>query len=237
MCIEIVPFTNGAAGRERRRRITAAVAAGLFIVLWSVCVYAEVSFREISDHVLRLHVLANSDSPEDQALKLKVRDRVLAETELLLADCDTRQAAESCVIDHIDQLSAAAVSCVAEEGYAYPVAVRMENIYFPTRSYEGGSLPAGVYKALRVEIGEAQGQNWWCVLFPQLCFVNATVPEATPAPATATPKPALKPTPTPQPTEPPVSVDTDSVTLRFKFIDLFQKTKNEIKSIWTWITG
>lgn len=227
MSIEIIPFPyeNG-VGKNRRRKIIAAVAAGLFIVLWSLCVYAEMTFRDISDNVLRLHVLANSDSQQDQALKLKVRDCVLEETNLILENCESRSEAEMRIEENMDRLSRVAVACIARQGYDYPVTVRMENIYFPTRSYEGGSLPAGVYKALRVEIGQAQGKNWWCVLFPQLCFINASVPEGSPSPA-------QKPSPTPE----PVKVQTESVTLRFKIIDIFQKTKHEIKSVWSWIVG
>ena len=226
MSVEIVPFPYMVnVKKERRRKIIAAVAAGIFIVLWSVCVYSEMAFREISDNVLRLHVLANSDSQQDQALKLKVRDCVLEETNLILQDCANRTEAEARIASNMKRLSQVAVQCVAEEGYDYPVTVRMEDIYFPTRTYEGGSLPAGVYKALRVEIGKAEGQNWWCVLFPQLCFINASVPD--------------KPSPTqePAPTREPVTVQTQSVTLRFKLIDIFQKTKHEIKSIWTWFAG
>ena len=227
MAAEIVPFPYiETIRRERKRKVIAAIAAGLFMILWSVCVYSEMAFREISDNVLRLHVLANSDSEQDQALKLKVRDCILEETTLLLQGCENRAEAESCIEANMHKLSQAAAACVTMEGYTYPVTVRMEDIYFPTRTYEGGSLPAGVYKALRVEIGKAEGQNWWCVLFPQLCFINASVPTAKP---TATPKPA--------PTQTPVTVETNAVTLRFKLIDVFQKTKHEIKSIWTWLAG
>ncbi len=228
MTVEIIPFPNMTPKKEKSRRVIAAIAAGLFMVLWSLCVYSEMAFRDISDNVLRLHVLANSDSKEDQALKLKVRDCVLAETNLILNDCQSRRDAEERIAGSVEALSRAAQKCITAEGYSYPVAVRMENIYFPTRNYEGGSLPAGVYKALRVEIGEAAGKNWWCVLFPQLCFVNAAVPKETVA---------SKPTESPQPTQAPVSIQTGSVTLRFRLIDIFQKTKQEIKSVWAWIVG
>ncbi len=227
MSIEIIPFSYAQEAKQKRmKKIIAAVAAGIFILLWSFCVYSEMAFRDISDNVLRLHVLANSDSEQDQTLKLKVRDRVLAETNLILENCETRQDAENSIAENMDRLSQVAVNCVWENGYDYPVTVRMENIYFPTRTYEGGSLPAGVYKALRVEIGKAEGKNWWCVLFPQLCFINAKVPE--PSPSTL---------PSPSPTPAPVTVQTQSVTLRFRLIDIFQKTKHEIKSVWSWIVG
>ncbi len=227
MEIEIVPFPCVEQKKERRKKIAATVVACVFTVIWSLCVYSEMEFREISRDVLRLHVLANSDSVADQTLKLKVRDRVLAVSEDLLADCATKAEARQCVATNMEQLSQAAADCIAEEGYAYPVTVRLEEVYFPTRDYEGGSLPAGVYQALRVEIGEAAGKNWWCVLFPKLCFMNAQVPENTPgaeASATATP------------VKIPENVETNRVTVKFKFIDIFQKTKQEIKSFWAWIT-
>ena len=107
----------------------------------------------LSEKVVRLHVLANSDSQEDQELKLRVRDRVLAETEALLeASADRKEAEE-----------------IAESGYDYPVSVRLEETAFPTRTYDGFTLPAGEYLALRVLIGASEGQNWWCVVFPPLC--------------------------------------------------------------------
>jgi stage II sporulation protein R len=205
----------------------ATVAACIFVVVWSFCVYSEKEFRGISEEVLRLHVLANSDSAADQALKLKVRDCVLAASETLLSDCKTREEAKARIAENTEVLSRAAAVCIGEEGYDYPVSVRLEEVYFPTRDYEGGSLPAGVYQALRVEIGEAAGRNWWCVLFPKLCFVNARVPENTAAPeAEATETPVRL----------PEKVETNRVTVRFKVIDLFQKTKQEIKSFWAWFT-
>lgn len=225
MEIEIIPFPCLEQKKERRRKIVATVAVCIFTVLWSLCVYSEMAFREISGEVLRLHVLANSDSAADQNLKLKVRDRILTVSEELLSDCATKADARDCVAMNIEQLSQAAADCIREEGYTYPVTVRLEEVYFPTRDYDSGSLPAGVYQALRVEIGEAAGKNWWCVLFPKLCFVNAQVPENTPA-AEATQSSA----------ELPENVETNRVTVKFKVIDIFQKTKREIKSFWAWIT-
>lgn len=222
MEMEIVPFPCLEQKKERRKKIAATAAACIFMVIWSLCVYSEMEFRGISREVLRLHVLANSDSVADQTLKLKVRDRVLAVSEDLLADCATKAEARQCVAANMEKLSQAAADCIAEEGYAYPVAVRLEEVYFPTRDYESGSLPAGVYQALRVEIGAAAGKNWWCVLFPRLCFVNAQVPEKVPV-STAAP-------------EVPETVETNRVTVRFKLVDIFQKTKQEIKSFWAWIT-
>ena len=123
----------------------------------------------LSEKVVRLHVLANSDSQEDQELKLRVRDRVLAETEALLEASADRKDAEQRLTAALPELERLAAEEIAESGYDYPVSVRLEETAFPTRTYDGFTLPAGEYLALRVLIGAAEGQNWWCVVFPPLC--------------------------------------------------------------------
>ena len=123
----------------------------------------------LSEKVVRLHVLANSDSQEDQELKLRVRDRVLAETEALLEASADRKDAEQRLTAAVPELERLAAEEIAESGYDYPVSVRLEETAFPTRTYDGFTLPAGEYLALRVLIGAAEGQNWWCVVFPPLC--------------------------------------------------------------------
>ena len=123
----------------------------------------------LAEKVVRLHVLANSDSQEDQALKLQVRDRVLALAETALTQAPDREHARAVLAAALPELKAAAEEEIAANGYAYPVTVRLENAQFPTRTYDGFSLPAGQYLALRVLIGEAKGKNWWCVVFPPLC--------------------------------------------------------------------
>ena len=123
----------------------------------------------LSEKVVRLHVLANSDSQEDQELKLRVRDRLLAETEALLEASADRKDAEQRLTAALPELERLAAEEIAESGYDYPVSVRLEETAFPTRTYDGFTLPAGEYLALRVLIGAAEGQNWWCVVFPTLC--------------------------------------------------------------------
>jgi len=134
--------------------------------------------QELSDKVVRLHVLANSDSEEDQALKLKVRDRLLAYTEPLLEGAADRREAESLLRGQLLELERIAREEILAQGYDYGVTVQLEDTMFPTREYEGFTLPAGKYLALRVLIGEGAGQNWWCVVFPPLCAAAAAdVPE------------------------------------------------------------
>ena len=132
---------------------------------------------QLAEKVVRLHVLANSDTPEDQALKLQVRDRVLEEATLILEASATRTEAEARIRGSILELERLAQETVREAGYDYPVTAELAEVPFPTREYEGFTLPAGEYLALRILIGEAAGQNWWCVVYPPLCTAaSAEVP-------------------------------------------------------------
>ena len=129
----------------------------------------------LADQVIRLHVLANSDSAEDQALKLRVRDRVLAEAETCLTPGITREETEELLRAHLYDLAAAGAEAVGAAGCDYPVTASLvHNYWFPTKSYTDFALPAGQYTALRIEIGEGAGQNWWCVVFPPLCLGSVT---------------------------------------------------------------
>ena len=130
--------------------------------------------REVYDTVVRLHVLANSDTEEDQALKLQVRDGVLEAAAPLVEGCTTQAEAVEALTAHLTELEAAASAVISSEGYDYPVTVLLGEEDYPTRTYESCAFPAGTYVSLRVCIGEAEGQNWWCCLFPPLCLSAAT---------------------------------------------------------------
>ena len=133
--------------------------------------------EDISNRVLRLHVLANSDSTADQALKLKVRDRILAESVGMFDSLTDKDEAEAAVKAGMPKLQAAAQDEVKKQGYDYPVQVELTNMYFTTRQYNEVTLPAGDYDALRVTIGKAEGHNWWCVIFPPMCLPAAEEPK------------------------------------------------------------
>ncbi len=133
--------------------------------------------REVYDTVVRLHVLANSDSEADQALKLKVRDAVLEVSAPLVEDCTTQAEAVEALTAHLTELESAARTVISSEGYDYPVTVRLGEEVYPTRAYESCAFPAGTYVSLRVLIGSGEGQNWWCCLFPPLCLSAATAKE------------------------------------------------------------
>lgn len=135
---------------------------------------------DLAGRVIRLHVIANSDHPADQALKLQVRDRILECAAASYEPGDDMQMACRRLSGQLDVLQRVGEQVVREQGYAYPVRVTLGSSRFPTKQYENFALPAGEYTALRVVIGEGAGENWWCVAFPPLCLgsVTQTVDEA-----------------------------------------------------------
>ena len=147
----------------------------LAVVLMMLCTITGFAGQceTISDRVLRLHVLANSDSQEDQALKLKVRDKVLECSAYMLDDAQDLNQAEALTEQNLQDIQKVAQEEVYRQGYDYPVKVELTTMHFNTRVYETVTLPAGEYDALRVSIGEAQGHNWWCVMFPPMCLPAA----------------------------------------------------------------
>lgn len=187
-----------------------AVAAGSWLVQEQ---------KELADSVIRFHVIANSDSQEDQALKLAVRDRVLEKAESLYPEGATLDQAQAALEGHLSTLSAAGRAVVEEQGYDYPVTAVLEDCWFPTKEYEGFALPAGNYTALRVTIGEGKGQNWWCVAFPPLCLgaASETVDQALEAGHFTSDQGAL------------VTGDGESYVLKFKAMELLGEIQGFFK--------
>ena len=148
-----------------------ALACGLIltIVFSAAASLLEKERGGLSDKLLRLHVVANSDSPEDQALKLDVRDEILSFATGILEDGDDITSATEKLTGSVGDIELAARKKVRELGYDYSVRAELGRSYFPTRSYGDFSLPSGSYDALRIIIGEGGGENWWCVVFPPLC--------------------------------------------------------------------
>ncbi len=136
--------------------------------------YAETVSSGISDSVFRLHVIANSDSEEDQALKFKVRDSLINYMSEISKNVDSKEEIIKLVNEHKNEFYNIAINTIKDNGYDYDVNINVGNFSFPTKVYGDISLPSGYYDALRVEIGEAKGQNWWCVMFPPLCFVDVS---------------------------------------------------------------
>ena len=134
--------------------------------------YATSVSQGLAENIFRLHILANSDSDEDQALKLKVRDEIIEYMKTLSEGMSDKQAVIELSKDHTADFIEIAKKVIHENGYDYAVNIEIGNFYFPTKYYGNISLPAGYYDALKIEIGEANGHNWWCSLFPPLCFVG-----------------------------------------------------------------
>lgn len=154
----------------------------VILLIFLLCLYVFISANgyvsavseDLSQAVFRLHVIANSDTDEDQQLKLKVRDKLLEYMNTICANCTTKAEAISIAKEHKEDFQNIAEKTIKENGFDYPVKININNFYFPTKNYGDISLPAGYYDALRVEIGNASGQNWWCVMFPSLCFVDVS---------------------------------------------------------------
>jgi len=134
--------------------------------------------QDLSDRLIRLHVLAHSDDEFDQDLKYLVRDEVRAVVEPLVSTSSNREAAEAEIIAHLDAINRVAEDTLLATGQHRPVRAVLTRESSPTRAYDAFILPAGFYTALRIEIGEAEGQNWWCVVFPPLCL-EAAISEST----------------------------------------------------------
>lgn len=148
--------------------LTVTILIGLLTIL---PVHRE---SNIYDNVLRLHVIANSDSDADQSLKLLVRDSILLDAKELLQDVSSRENAELIIAQSSERLRATAEQTIHENGYDYPVEIKLSKEEYPTKNYESCAFPSGEYVSLQVKIGEANGQNWWCVLYPPLCLSAAT---------------------------------------------------------------
>ena len=159
------------------KRFELALLLGVIIsvVLTSVSAFAQES-AQIRGEVVRLHLLANSNSPGDQALKLKVRDAVLTARPEIFEGSYTRQQALELASEHLPEIKQIARDEISRQGYNYPVYAEIVNMYFATIRYEGFILPAGRYDAIRLVIGEGTGENWWCVMFPPMCIPAVKAP-------------------------------------------------------------
>lgn len=161
-----------------------SVLAGVLIslMLTGIVVNAKQSQmqKDLAKEVFRFHVLANSDSDEDQALKMQVKEAVINYMKEEIPKSDSVETTKAWAKSHLDEIVNLAETVIREEGYAYQVMAEVTTCDFPDKTYGDITFPSGRYEALRIEIGEANGQNWWCVLYPNLCFVDsvhAVVPE------------------------------------------------------------
>lgn len=153
------------------------VLSAIIVILTTTAAYTARETEDISNSVLRLHIIANSDSAADQSLKLKVRDEVIKECSPLFKDCINAQQSQAEAAKNVDFITQTANRVIAENGFDYTAECYIGRCGFPTKTYQsrsGGriSLPRGEYSAVNIRLGEACGQNWWCVMYPPLCFIN-----------------------------------------------------------------
>ncbi len=153
------------------KKMIAALFVGLMVTTLFATYQSARAAEELGGGVLRLHILANSDSDEDQALKLKVRDAVIAYAKELFAHTENKEQAMAQAQQSLTKLEQVAEQTLRENGCSDRVKASVDHTFFPTKEYDNGTrLPAGFYDALRLEIGQAKGRNWWCILYPPLCF-------------------------------------------------------------------
>ena len=191
----------------------------LFIFVSAISYVSAVS-NNISNSVFRLHVIANSDSKEDQNLKYIVRDELIEYMNNIAKDCSSKEEVISIAKNNISNFENIARKTIEENGYNYNVTVEIGNFDFPTKSYGDITLPAGSYDSLRVKIGKAEGQNWWCVMFPPLCFVDVTsgvVPDES--------KQEMKDSMPEEEYSLISKTDNSEINIKFKLIELFENIK------------
>lgn len=190
----------------------------VFLTVLVCCFYtgALLADKEIlHDELIRLHVVANSDSVEDQNIKLQVRDAVIGSLQQAMADATDMDQAREYIQEHLPQIQAAANAVLKELGSDDSAIVTFMEESFPARQYDTFSLPSGIYQSLRITIGDGQGKNWWCVVFPSLCF-QASASDVEDVAAGAGFSDGLSNTVTRQ----------EGYQIRFFFLDLLGKMEN-----------
>ena len=166
-------FINFIQNSKVKRTFIILILLCIFILISAIS-YVDAVSTDIANSVFRLHVIANSDSKEDQELKYKVRDKILEYMNSIAQNCTSKEEVIELANTHKEEFYSIAKQVIKENGYDYDVTIYIGKFDFPTKNYGDISFPAGTYDSLRIEIGECKGQNWWCVMFPPLCFVDVT---------------------------------------------------------------
>lgn len=198
---------------RKNKLFAAAAAAGLICAILCSFIPFEAGCEEVKNSVLRLHVLANSDSEADQALKLRVRDSVLAAGEEVFGQAGSLAEAEARARENIWVLYAAAERALREAGSDYPVSVKLTRTGFNTREYGEITLPAGEYDAVQVVIGEGKGKNWWCVMFPPLCVPAAETENLSDAVSEGSAE---------------ITSHSERYVMKFKIVELYETLKQKL---------
>lgn len=200
----------------KTRKIEISIVIGVFIAAIASFISFSSDCNEIRSNVLRLHIIANSDSEADQNLKLKIRDRILTDCGGTLASAGNEDQAVEIAQEALPEIENAARKEIEKNGYTYSASGEIVNMYFPTKKYDTGTMPAGRYDAVRIVIGEGKGKNWWCVMFPPMCLPAATDQEPLGDVFSESEKDIIN--------------DPDRYEVRFKLLEWFE-------SAWNFISG
>lgn len=208
----------GAAPVKRMKNIEISILSGLLIALLLGATAAFASGCDtLRQGVVRLHILANSNQPADQQLKLEVRDAILARFGADLSDCGAKDEAQSRIGALLPEIEETAREVLRENGFDEEVRAKIVRMYFDTRSYGSLTMPAGMYDALRVTIGKAEGHNWWCVLYPPVCVSSAADLSSLSEETVAGENPRLEP--------------------RFKIVEWIESAKQKLEAVRGEATG
>lgn len=184
----------------------------IFSVIFSNFINFSDSYKDLQENVLRMHIIANSDSEEDQSLKLKIRDELLANSDEIFSDCDNIDDAEKNAYEKIDMIEKIANKVIENNGFSYNAKAEIVNMDFDTKVYDDITMPAGTYDAIRVTIGNAEGHNWWCVMYPPLCLPVKGVAEEYFTDE-----------------ETDILYNPEKYEIRFKCVEIFEDIKNSLK--------
>lgn len=197
--------------------IEKSLISGLLIVLLLNLTTFANNCDDLSTKVLRLHIIANSDSKDDQELKIKVRDKIIEKSGNFLSSAKDKESAQNLVLNNLENLKEIAESEIQHQGFNYSVNSEVTNMYFPTRKYDYITLPAGHYDALRLIIGEGKGKNWWCVIFPQMCLGCAKKYTDTDTVFNSSEKDIIS--------------NSEKYEIKFKIVEWFYSLKDKISSL------
>ncbi len=215
--------------RNKILRGAAWLFAAILFVTALLALYSASVMKDLKENIVRLHVVADSDDEAAQALKLKVRDSVAEYTAELLKDTTTAEESYRILQANINKIQEVAQQRAEEEGCDLPVTAQVGEFDFPVKSYGEITLPTGNYNAVRVTIGSGKGQNWWCVLFPPLCFVDS---EATAVSVSG--KAQLQENLSDEAYAVIENVpDSNDVQIRFKVVDFFENIAQKARQTWT----
>ncbi len=191
-----------------------SLCLGLLSAIFLSLASFNASCEDLRKNVLRLHIIANSDSQEDQSLKLKIRDEILSKSEDLFESASDIETAINIATEKTQEFCDIANKVIKENGYDYSVTAMIGESYFETREYDDFTLPAGYYESLIVKVGKAEGKNWWCVIFPEICIPAASKGDLTDTVCQSSAK---------------IAKENERYVMRFKAVEIYERIKKLIK--------